>query len=417
MLQFNYHLTPSSPRICIWLTLMLPLCVADSLASWYGPEPFRRDRVDGREFEYEAESFLHRLSYEPMPLLQPAQRTARDGVFGTGGSTRSNELFVRQHVQLSLPTDTAAYLGYRFFRYEDFDGHYDQQHLGAGYQNDDWRLVFWGDVTGDKGDTSMQLEWALQEGPYHHLRVILAAPDALYNRKSEDDDEYQEQPYTWYAEGRARLYGQFDLYGFVNLNRPTRFRSVALAALVDDEQISAGLGVGWARDAWYLGLELEGLDGDRKRRGQVADSVAEQRLSRQFSQLTVEARRSLADGTQLWYGLRHLRFDEDDRRPHDPESWLEMDREESYLYAGRQWRLGQRTLFSPTLIGGYAEIDEHYPLRPANSKFDTGFIGKMTPAFVFELGNKRQGTITLSPTVYLHELGFGGGNVQLHFPL
>lgn len=397
-----------------WLIALL-LLSEPTLASWYGPEPFRRDRVEGREFKYEAESFLHRLSYEPMPLLQPEQRAPRDGVIGTGGSTRSNELYVRQQVQLTLPTDNAAYLGYRFFRFEDFDGHYDQQHLGTGYQTDAWRLVFWGDVTGDKGETSMQLEWALQDTPQRAFRLILAAPDALYNRKSEDDDEYLDEPFTWYVQGRTRLTADLDVYGFLNLNQPTRFQATELAALVDDRQVSAGLGIGWHLDGAYLGVEVEALDGERKRQALTTDTTVEQRLSRQFHQLTAEVRQPLDQGTQHWIGLRHLRLDESDRQPDNAEGWLELQRQETFLYAGRQWRLRPGLLFSPVLIGGYINVDEHYPLQPDESQYDTGFIGKLVPAWVFELG--RQGTVTLNPTLYLHELGFGGGNVQLYLPL
>lgn len=400
------------------ISLIAGLLMAEPVAaSWYGPEPFRRDRVEGRDFKYEAESFLHRISYEPMPLLQPGQRLFHDGIAGTGGSTRSNELYVRQQVQLTLPTDNAAYLGYRFFRFEDFDGHYDQQHLGAGYQTDAWHMVFWGDVTGDKGETSMQLEWALKDSTRHQLRLILAAPDALYNRKSEDDDEYQKEPLTWYASGRVRLNDRLDFYGFLNLNQPTRFRSAAMSALVNDEQLSGGVGVGWNGNIWYLGMELEGLDGERTRQALTADISVEQQLSRQFHQFTAEARRPTANRTRQWWGLRHLQFDESDRQPHNPAGWLELERQESYLYVGQQWRLGPSTLFSPTLIGGYVEIDEVYPLRPSDSEYDTGFIGKLTPAFVFELGSQGQGSVSLSPTLYLHELGFGGGNIQLYFPL
>lgn len=417
-MRYDSHSAHLTKRLLRLGSLTTGLLMADiTQANWYGPEPFRRDRVEGRDFKYEAESFLHRLSYEPMPLLLPERRAPQDGIAGTGGSTRSNELYVRQQVQLTLPTDNAAYLGYRFFRFEDFDGHYDQQHLGAGYQTDEWRLVFWGDVTGNKGETSMQLEWAMQDTPDHGLRIILAAPDALYNRKSEAEDEYQKAPLTWYASGRVGLTDRLALYGFLNLNQPTRFHSAEMAAQVDDEQLSGGVGLGWRGAVWHWGLELEGLEGERTRQPLTTDVRVEQRLSRQFHQITAEARRPLANRTGQWLGVRHLRFDEADRQPHAPQGWLDMNRKESYLYAGHQWRLGQYTLFSPTLIGGYVEVDEVYPLRPSASKYDTGFIGKLTPVFVFELGHLHQGSISLSPTLYLHTLGFGGGNIQLYFPL
>lgn len=400
------------------ISLITGLLMAETVtASWYGPEPFRRERIEGRDFEYDEESFLHRISYQPMPLLQPAQRPPRDGVFGTGGSTRSNELYVREQVQLSLPTDSSAYLGYRFLRNEDFDGHYDQQFLGAGYQSDSWKLLFWGDVTGNKRDSDMQLEWQIQDASAYRLRLILAAPDALYNRKTDEADEYLDAPLTWYAEGDIAVASDIQLYGFINYNQPTRFLSTELAADVEDEQLSAGVGLGWSHLRWHYGVELEGLTGTRTRQGFTDGSVVEQDLTRDFAQLTLEARRPTGENTWLWFGLRHLQFDENDRRPYDAEHWLEQAHEETYLYAGRQWHLGPHWQFVPSLIGGYVEVQETYPLNASENEEQNGFIGKLVPAFVLGLGSKQQGSLTLNPTLYLHELGFGGGNIQLHFPL
>lgn len=388
-----------------------------AVASWYGPDPFRRERVEGRDFEYDAESFLHRFSYEPMPLLTPAQRLPRDGVFGTGGSTRSNELYVRQQVQLSLPTDTRTYLGYRFFRFEDFDGRYDQQWLGTGYQADGWALLFWGDVTGSKQDSDLQVEWQLHDTPDRRLRLMLVAPDALFNSKTDGEDEYQDQPLTWYGEGRFRLADEYDLYGFINWNQPTAFYSADMNVDVDDEQLSGGIGLATTLAAWEWRAEAEGLTGERTRAGLSPDNINEQALKRDSAMLTLEASRRVDNGNLVWLGLRYFQFDESDRRPLDAEHWLDQSRREIYLYAGHEWHINADLLFRPSLIGGHINNQERYPLNPKDNEDDTGFIGKLSPAFVFLLGRERQGSVTLNPTLYLHELGFGGGNVQLQFPL
>lgn len=390
------------------------LYVETVLASWYGPEPFRRERVDGQEIRYETESFMNRFSFDPMPALHENVLRPRDGVFGTGGSTRSNELYVRQHVQLSLPTDTLAYVGYRFFRSEDFDGRFDEQLLGIGTRSEAWQLVFWGDVEGDKSETDLQFEAQWFGADSRYLRVIVAAPDALFNQKTESNDEYSQSPYTLYVSGWWPFADQHSLYGFANWNNPTRFFDDDLNVKVEDHAISAGIGVQWADALGTTGLELEGLHGARDRHAGEQSGATEQSLQRRFWQLTLE-RRSLA--RDKWMGARLLRYHEDDERPSDAPNSLDQLRRENYLYGGQQWRMRDGLWFSPTLMLGYVDINERYRLQPDKTREVSGVIGKLLPAFVFSLRSDPSATISVVPTLYLHRAAFGGGNVQLHVPL
>lgn len=396
------------------LALLLPELV---LASWYGPEPFRRERIEGRDFEYETESFLNRFSFNPVPALQPERLSPRDGVFGTGGSTRSNELYVRQQVQMSVPTDNAAYLGYRFFRGEDFDGRYDEQLLGVGARQEQWQLVFWGDVEGDKGETDIQLELQRFGTRENYWRLILAAPDAIYNKKTASGDEYQQSPFTLYVSGQLALSDASSVYGFFNWNAPTRFVSQALHARVDDRQVSAGVGQQWVQSHWLTGIEIEGLYGNRQRDAMNDNDPIEQSVRRHFYQLTLERRSRAPWQQQAWYGIRYLNIDEHDRRPFSAAEWLHQQRREMYAFAGHQWALSNDITFAPTLIAGHANIVERFPLQTHESHDDSVIIGKLLPAFVFSLRRDHSATVTISPTLYLHKKEFGGGNVQLRLPL
>lgn len=401
--------------ICLGVALLLPSISARS--SWYGPEPFRRERIEGRDFDYGTEGFLDRFSYNPLPVLQPALRAPRDGVIGVGGSTKSNELYVREQVQLSLPTDNSLYAGYRFLRFEDFDGHYDEQLLGIGTHDSTWSLVFWGDVEGAKSETDMQLELQLHDQENNQLRLILAAPDAIFNKKTDSSDEYLDQPYTGYMAGQWALTPRQTLYGFLNWNNPTRFFSDEIDALVEDRQLSAGVGTLLTQQHWILGLEMEGLHGERERNGISATDPVNQNLHRRFHQLTLEARTRRDWQHQSWFGVRHLAFDEDDEQPYNAEKWQHLQRQETYLYAGHQWPMSDSVTFAPTLIAGYAEIDELHPLQPEKNESESTVLAKLVPSFVFALRKDNSATITASPTLYLHRAAFGGGMVQLEIPL
>ncbi|MDT9155963.1 hypothetical protein, partial [Escherichia coli] len=47
----------------------------------------------------------------------------------------------------------------------------------------------------------------------------------------------------------------------------------------------------------------------------------------------------------------------------------------------------------------------------------TGFTGKLAVPIETRLSASNQAVLTLNPTFYLHKFGFGGGNLQLHWPL
>lgn len=381
---------------------------------WGGPEPFRLERLDGRSFTLTEESFLHRASFQSMPVVKMHDSWAEDGWYGTAGSTRSREFFVQSHLQKRVQFDVPMFVGVRFRRDEDLDGRFDRTLFGSGYTNADGsvELGIWGDVRGGKDEIDLQLEAFWQPTDRQWWRLTLVSPDAMYNSKTYDSSFYQQKPLTLHlAAGTAFATGQ-QLYGFTNLNRQMEYHQPDLAQQWTDKQYSAGLG--WlypVSSSWQLGLQTQGLYGLRQQ--WQGDALAFE-LRRQFSDTSLELQSRGAQAVDYWGGLRYLTLRERDQTMAAGQALLEH-RNEWTLYAGMAWHWRPWIRLKPALMLSYADIQGARPDDDEPLDF-SGILAKLVPVVELHLHQQSGAVIRINPTIELHNLSFGGGNVQVHIP-
>ncbi len=395
----------------LWCSCLL-LMATELAADWREPEPFRRDAIEGRQFDYNAESFLHRFTFEPGPVLGHGGRPARDGVFGTAGSTRSDEFYTRQDIQITAGADAPAHFRYRYRRFEDFDGRYDRNLVGVGARLDErWRATLYGDIEGAKEDVDVQTELAWDGEDGHRFRAAIAIPDVTFTSK-QGDAAYERQPYTYYLEGGRRA-GPVTVYGFANYNDYLRLRDTARRFVYRYEQGRAGLGADVELGRrWSGSIEAEGLYTTR-RLDDTGGDFDDSRLRRRHSQVTAELRHDVDEALDLWGGVRYFRLSERDRRPADDDRVDRHERIERMAYAGVTWRLSERLRFAPGVFLNHADIRE----REDGSTDDArGLYGKLTLPLQITVNQATGGYVTLNPTARLHRAAFGGGNVQVHLP-
>lgn len=384
-------------------------------ADWREPQPFRRDAVDGRQFDYNAESFLHRFTFEPVPGLSSEATPPRDGIYGTAGSTRSDELYTRQEIQLTADFDGPTYFRYRYRRFEDFDGRYDSNLIGLGSelgQGSGVTASLYGDVEGAKENVDLHGELAWDGGDGDHLRAVVVAPDFIFNDK-QGDAEYGRYPFTYYLAGGYRL-GEAQLYGFANYNDNTRLHDHVDNFTYRYQQGRAGLGVEVPfADAWEAGLEVEGLYTTRELDDRGDSVHPEQRLRRRHTQVTGELRYAYSARTAFWGGVRYFRLVERERRPGDGERVDRHDRLERMAYAGVTRRLSERLQLAPGVFINHADIRAR---EDGERDDESGFYAKLTLPLQVTVNQSTGGYVALNPTARLHRAAFGGGNVQVYLP-
>ena len=181
---------------------------------------------------------------------------------------------------------------------------------------------------------------------------------------------------------------------------------------------SGGAGIEWRVDERQtVELAFEGLSGDRREAQLDPPPPVPDQLDRQYRAGILEWRQQLTPGTQQWMGLRWLRFEEEDQRISNPLLTRIIDRHETTLYLGREYRVSDRVTLSPNLFLAYHDIIDETPDNPdVDSRSRRQFYGKFAPAATVTLNETTGATLTLLLSARLHDGNFGGGNVQVSIP-
>lgn len=396
------------------LALLLPTFAEAQRILTPDPEPFRRgDEIDGRDVEYEEETFLHRFSYRFRPARERDWSETSEGFRGTAGSVRSDELFVAHELRKTIALDDPLSFVLRHSRNEDFDGRYDRTLTGVSLRfADGWHGTVLAEVVGSKEDIDLHLEVAYVEGG-SGFRAVLIPVDFTFDGKS-DSGSYDVAPYTGYLEGRWRSDDGTEVWAWVNANPHT-----ALVDEVDDfrfsyDNYSAEVNIrSPIADGWRIWLSAGGEIGERDLVNDLP-APSDRDFSRKHLQCTAQIEREVSPDVSYWIGARYFRLDERDRRPTDPTLDSTLSFRESMLYSGVAFRVTERLVLWPSVYLEYVDDEEDFPLEPALASRDEGFVGKLTFPAEFSVG--RGATITVNAGILLHEVRFGGGNVQVQIP-
>lgn len=380
------------------------------------PEPFRRrGEIEGRDFEYNEESFLHRFSYRFRPARAQDWLQTREGFRGVAGSVRSDEFYVFEELRKTFPLSERQYFLFRHKRDEDFDDRYDRTQVGLGTRlGSHWYANLLAEVVGEKEEVDPQLELVYSDSRGSGFRLAFLPVDFTANSKS-DEDRYATKPYTYFIEGLWRDGDGFELGAWANLNPHLRLdRQTREFDFTYDQyagEVHARLGLG---DTWDLRLTIGGEAGERDRRQQNPGAPDERRLTRFNGYGTVEAERTLQDDIDVWFGARYFYLDERDRRPREPLLDREITRREAMIFGGVSWQLSERLLMWPGLYIDFINNNDRFPFDPAESENDDGFVGKLN--FPFEVRLWNNATITGGVGLLVHRLKFGGASMQLQVP-
>jgi hypothetical protein len=384
----------------------------------YEPTPFRRDQLKGRPFLYDSTSFLHRLSYQPMPYLGRLRPVPDKVLQGTAGSISRDKFYVKLEATAHIPLEGPLYSGYRFRRDEDFDGRFDWNLIGLGLELGQWRLSVWGDVVAEKDaiDTHWDVEW--RDERQNMFRFVWVMPDMIFNRKNEDA-VYEPRPYTVFLRGERWVTKRMALKGFIQINNRTELRDTPAGYLRANQQTSGGGSVEFKiTDDVEIEFYLEGLSGDRSRQGLEEPGLRDFEFDRDYRGTTAELRWKTSGGFLQWMGIRQVTYEEE---------WVGLntdafdsleDRRETTVYWGREYPLTERLSFVPAVFLAYQEIDQ-LGVRTGGGEegwSTAGFYGKAAPALRWELDSRNGAHLTLLVSTYLHRAAFGGGNVQIVFP-
>lgn len=408
-------------RFLVAMLALLPLLAPADI--WTEPAPMRRDvLLEGRSFNYNSESFLHRLSFRQ---LSERPWSDADGLSGTAGSSRSDELYLDMFLQKTLRADDGRNEAFvRMQRSEDFDGRFDRQILGFGHHVGDYRLAIAGDVRGDKSATDVQFEAQWQPDDERVARLALILPDAYFNDKTPRDAEYLTRPFSYFAHTRigGSLQGKpgWGFQGAMTYSPPARIidRELGIDASGNRTRAMAEITLP-ALGALRPRIRIEGERSSRSFSFTRSDVPEDDFFRRRMHSVRVMATHTAAHLTPS-FGLYHLRLHESGWFGDNLAVSGRESRDELIGFIGIRQQLGDRWFWEPTLYAGHSSIIQEQVADTLSgdtiNNDDDEWQGKVALPLRYTLDEANGGVLTINPTFRLHRAAFGGGNIQLHWP-
>jgi len=403
------------PALMALAFLMPSAGAADT--TWQDPHPMRLQAIsEGREFTYNAESFLHRYSYRNLP---GAPAPGEDGLYGTGGSITGDQLYVEINLQKTLHFDNDRYaIQARMQRREDFDGRFDRQLVGVWRRfGEQWQAGFLADITADKGAVDFQLEANWRPDEQRQLRLAVIQTDRLYNNKSNSGNKFQKSPTTFFAHYLQRSTGLGSLEFSVNYSPRADYDDRELGYAVEAEQVRLmGAAVVPLGAAWHGGLRLEL---EQSRRDYALLDQRQPIVADDFRRDSWHLIASATLGEHRWqpeFGLRYFELDEQGWFGTGLASSGSNRRDEWGLFASMQIATGERHWLAPSVHLQQVDFQRQFAQRPLDERDQSEVVGKLTLPWRVLINAENRAVLTFNPTFRLHRFAFGGGNVQLHWP-
>lgn len=415
------HLQPDADKPRGWRgPCALPLILATlwpALAAadmWLEPLPLRRAAMtEGRDFDLNAEAFSQRFSYRHLSAFP---KPGNDGLRGTGGSLTGDDLYHETTGQLHLNSDSGIHaLLFRMKRAEDFDGRFDRQLIGYRYNvSEHLGFTIAGDAAGDKSRSDVQFEAHWQPDKRKQLRAALVLPEFLFNDKQTGGGRYQREARTLflhYQHEGDNWTGQFAL----NASPEARFsRTDAVGSLdVAARQLRAAAELTSSGSRWDTRLRAEYERTRRRFQGTVPASA---HLTRRFGTLSVEAR-DTNHPLRPGLGLRLMTFAESGWFGTGSDAAGNTDRTETTAFAAIRWQTTDNSWWEPAIHITHVDVRHAFTQGPWRDRDQREWQAKLLLPWRVTLDADAGAVLTLHASIRLHEFGFGGGNIQIHWPL
>lgn len=414
MNRFPLH---HSPMAMAALALMLAIPCGSWAGSAHLPQPWRQEAVvEGRDETYNTERFLHLLTFrhsEPMP------GPLDNGIRGTGGSVSSRRLYLdfRFRQDFGFNDDRQGFL-LDIQRGEDLDGAYQRQLVGFRHNlTSDTELWLQGDVFSDKSQSDIYFSARHYLDRNHWLHGSWILPDAYFNDKTESGDEFIRQPHSFFVQWHVGHQAARPALGTtvsMTFSPTSELDSRTENLTVENETLKAALT--HRQLTAHLVWQVE-LTGERTRRQyqlggpELSGPIGFDRDYLMFDAQVTDARRRW----QPSLGIAYLALDEAGFFGRALNDVGTVSRREPTIYADLTLPLSARTSLSPGLYLSKPDIDEDY-LRHRDRRANE-FTSKLALPFKTILSEEDGAILTLNPTFHLHQFGFGGGNLQLHWPM
>lgn len=396
-------------KIIIGTVVLLPADLAAELN--HLPQPWRQDAVVlGAEETADVERYLHELSFAHS---QRAPSAIENGIRGTGGSVGTRRLYM----DFRFRQDFAFNEGRQGFlldiqRSEDFDGSYDRQLVGFRHQLTGATEVWLqGDVITDKSRADIYLSGrhTFDNESWIHGSWIL--PDFYFNDKTDTNDTVVDRPQSFFLQWHQPS-GGHGTTASLTYSPPSTFDSRSEGLVVENRSLRGAVTQEYRLETWQLRMDLTG---ERTRRQYRLDGTSEDIPTRRDHIGASAEAVYTAHRLQPGIGLHYFYLREQGYTGRNLDEIADVRRKEPTLSGHFRLPLTPAVSLRPEVYLSVPDIDQSY--SQSDDEDHHGFTGKLALPLEILLSPKDNAVLTLAPTFYLHKAGFGGGNLQLHWPM
>ncbi len=407
----------SSSRIHISLLIVSALlyCVPLKAATPHLAQPVRTEAsIEGRDEVYNDVRLLNQLSFRQ---LEPMRAATEEGVWGSGGSVSSSRL----HYDFRFFNDFAFNQDANGFlldvqRGADFDGEFERQLVGFRHNVDkDTALSLQGDVYSDKSQIDLYFSAQHRFNAQHSLKGSLILPDAYFNGKTKTENRYTHDPQSyflqWHRQGQAL---ESSTLLSLTLSPHARFNSVESELRVASKSALLGLSHTQGLRDWTLLFELKGEATRRDYNLLAASEGRQTEFERNYGEISLALRDEQHPLRATW-GLAYLFLRELGYTGRRLDDEARVIRQEPIAFVTLHHTISETTELRPTVYLSYPKIKQDFTRHPDLNAHH--FTGKLALPFIMRFSGTEDAHIVLNPTFYLHKFAFGGGNVQVLWPL
>ncbi len=402
-----------SLRVIVVIAILLPSKSAATTQLNHLPQPWRQQAVvSGADEIANVERYLHELTFDHSQTVPSA---VDNGIRGAAGSVSSRRLYLdfRFRQDFGFNEDQQGFL-LDIQRSEDFDGTYDRQLIGFRHQLTGATEVWLqGDVSADKSrsDVYFSSRRTFDNGSWLHGSWIF--PDLYFNAKTRSDDGFVDPAQSvfvqWHQPGGQ---SQTGTTASITYSPPATFNSREQSLVVESESVRGALSHRRRLGHWQL---RAGLSGEYTRRNynldEQADSIPTRRDHLRIEATAVYSNHRLQPGI----GLHYFYLREEGYTGRNLDEFVDLLRREPTVSGQFRLPLTNAVTLRPAIYLSAPKIRQFY--SESGDRTHKGFTGKLALPFEVVLSGKENATLTLAPTFYLHKPAFGGGNLQLHWPM
>lgn len=368
----------------------------------------------GRDEIYNPERFLHELSFAHR---SPVAIGHQEGIWGTAGSVSSKRLFFDFlfRKEFDFENQQNAFL-LAIQRSEDLDGAYQRQLIGFRH-NLTHATALWlqGDVYADKAQTDIYFSARHHFSPDHWVHASWILPDAYFNQKTKTAEQYGKVAHSlflrWHREDvAAKSLSSVSL----TLSPEFSFMSQRENLMVASKSLQAALFHQKTTGFWAFEFASQVELTKRTFQFFAENDNFQPGFEREHIELRAQVR-WLGDPLQPVVGLAYMSLSEQGYFGRAMDDDGDVQRREPFVYFEVRKNLSANTSVSPAIYLSRPDIQQAY--REQEDVNFSGFSGKLALPLVYTLGQGGLAQLTFNPTFYLHKFAFGGGNVQLHWPL